>query len=298
LPPARETPGLSILRAPRSNDVYFMFTGLRQRVAGMPPVEFLTDTGLIERNVIGFRDRRGAFYTRGVSLDLPHLDSIATWSRGFIDGLSPTVRSFCIGNSSGAFAAISIGHRLGVNAVWAFGLPTLLPAPIRDSEHLNLRNVLSHSNGITQYFLHYCNGCKRDRDIAESLADLPGVEIRPFDCSGHRVIYWLFEKGELARMFPPSAQVDEPMPHGTSSGKRERITVEQVLELLRQFESLSGCDLTADFPIGDLLDSFAVVTLLSNIESTFEVRVTAATLDRRDLSTPAALAACLNRDRG
>jgi hypothetical protein len=68
-------------------------------------------------------------------------------------------------------------------------------------EHRDLARLLAKHNGRTRYKIFYCDGHTRDRNYAERLRDLPGVELCPQPGTTHNVIQAIHESGRLGEIF-------------------------------------------------------------------------------------------------
>ena len=73
------------------------------------------------------------------------------------------------------------------------------------------QRLLAKHNGRTRYKIFYCNGHVRDRNYAERLQHLPGVELCPQPGTTHNVIQAIYESGRLGEIFdsPPSSAAVE-----------------------------------------------------------------------------------------
>jgi len=68
-------------------------------------------------------------------------------------------------------------------------------------EHRDLAKLLAKHNGRTRYKIFYCDGNVRDRNYAERLRHLPGVELCPQPGHTHNVIQAINESGRLREIF-------------------------------------------------------------------------------------------------
>jgi acyl carrier protein len=285
-PLANATVGMTILDRPQATDVFLLFTGRAHRM-NLPVVEFLAKTTLLGRNVVVFRDRRDSAYADGISIELPTLEHTILWARGFVAALPRARRLFCVGNSSGAYAAIIAGYHLMADAVCALGLP--FPVPSKPAPGPDLRELLAHPNGITRYELHHCEDFARDRNAAESLRGLPGVQLCAHPGSVHAVVRCLSEQGKLAGLFPPQQAL-------TDVRKAEIVTAADVVRLIRGLVGQPAADLEADTMLQGLLDSFATIQLIKEIEKRFALSLDPAALSDADFTTARAICDCLNRE--
>jgi acyl carrier protein len=280
--------GATMLRRPRSADLYLMFTGIGQQL-GIPIVEFLTKTGLVSRNVVVLRDRRAVSYQEGISADLPSFEALLAWIDGCASALAPR-RRLCLGSSMGAYAAIAAGHHLQAEQVWALGLPyPRLQTPER-GPNADLPALLRRHNGVTRYHLLYCHGHAADRAAAEALGDLPGVVLHPQPGQVHHVAQVLIDSGKLEGLFPPGLY------HGSDGpAAPDLVAIDDVLGLLRPVIGAAAAALDRTSTLEGLLDSFGLVALLSSAEQTLGLRLDPGDLTDDDFGTPEAIASFLNR---
>lgn len=113
----------NIVASTRENcsQMFFIFTGAFQNVAGMSPLDFLQKTGLANRNFIVFRDPYRMAFRRGISDEVPDFPTLLGWQRQYLEGL-PHVRDvYSLGVSAGAIPAMLSGHHLAARTVWSFG---------------------------------------------------------------------------------------------------------------------------------------------------------------------------------
>jgi hypothetical protein len=124
---------------------------------------------------------------------------------------------------------------LGVKTVWAFGLTRLCIVPaelgldlpvtpvpsagisvrerlrrtlrrlaIRRS-YLHLGELLSRSNGVTEYRIYFNRHERRDAATAQALARYPNVKLYGIEGGDHNVVGALARSGGLAGLLPPFA---------------------------------------------------------------------------------------------
>jgi hypothetical protein len=186
-----------------------MFQGLAGRMM-LEPLEFLHQARLTDRNLIMFRDVSRAFYQRGLGPEIPNIPALIRWQRELIGRLPHAREVYCVGSSSGAYAALLCGHFLRAKAVWAFAPPTNLKLfweseqiEATDQTYADLRPFLESGNGTTQYHVHYNEASVPDREAAAYLEGCPGVELHAASGTGHGVIIDLARTGELQRLLPP-----------------------------------------------------------------------------------------------
>lgn len=214
--------------------LFFIYQGFNHRLM-MPAMQFLKETGLLDRNLVMLRDVHKQFYLKGLSDDIADLSSLLRWQEACVRSLPHVRETYCLGTSMGAFASIVGGHLLRVKTVWSFGLTRLfivpsergidvplppLPAgdvPLRArlarvihglrirKPYLHLGELLAQGNGVTEYRLFYNRDYRRDASVANALAGYPGVKLFPLDGNDHNVVASLVRDGALSRLFPPFA---------------------------------------------------------------------------------------------
>lgn len=231
-----------IERGEISDTLVIAFTGGAHWI-NIPLFEFFETTQLLKYNRILLKDKYRMFYHYGV--DWRRRD----WPRllKFLDAQIKRFRAkrlFCIGSSSGGYAALIAGHYLKADYIHAFGPQTILRLDeegIREAllpkhrrrlaasqrtfrEVLDLVPVLRNSNGKTQVFIHYCSGHPQDRAFAERIAELPRVTTFGYPCDVHEVAISLAKQrflGELLRAENQEKLVEIACDH---FGVRIRIT--------------------------------------------------------------------------
>lgn len=190
--------------------LFMLFTGMRGQMM-MPPMTFIEQTKLVDRNLFMVRDLNECCYQRGVSKDLPDIPSFLNWQKMAVRAF-PNVREvYCIGSSAGAYGALLVGHFLKVKQVFAFAPPVPVSTGERisyvDERYCDIGAVLAQGNGVTQYEVYYNEATDVDRVAAERLRGLPGVTLHPQQGSGHAVILHMAKEGQLATLLPPFLRV-------------------------------------------------------------------------------------------
>jgi hypothetical protein len=202
--PTRES-GAAILIRETSDQLFLVYTGGRQQIMG-DPMRFFAEAGLMERNLVLFKEAQPAYYYRGISDRLDTFDRFLAWQRELCTRLQHVRRVFCIGSSMGAYAAILYGYHLRAEEVWAFSpqaearevlLPPDVPPHLRD-----LPRLLATSNGRTRYNIYYNRSSAIDHAEASRLSGADGVALCPQNGTGHRVVDTLIESGRLRSIFP------------------------------------------------------------------------------------------------
>jgi hypothetical protein len=166
------------------------------------PAKFFGLTRLLEHNVVVFQDGYQALYQRGISGEIDSFDALLAWQREFRSRLPHVRRLFCLGNSSGGYAALLAGYLLRADRVWAFAPPTrfwdlVTSAPGLAPERRDLAIQLGADNGVTLYDIFFNETHARDRDAAARIAGCPGVRLWPQPGSGHNVVKTMIEHGTL-----------------------------------------------------------------------------------------------------
>ncbi|WP_372886725.1 hypothetical protein [Shimia sp.] len=197
--------GTSILSRPHSAQLFFVYPGLRRALNGKNPM-FLLHSGLAERNLAFLRDPLVQFFEGGLDDNYPSFDAVLHWHRRYAASLPQLSEVYCVGNSSGGFSALEMGHHLKVNAVFAF-------CPRGPGRGPRLRQLLSEWNGRTEFHIHYSPHNQKDTEFAEALADTPHLTLHPSDPKhndDHKIMSQMARRGDLAAVFPPQKTVDAP----------------------------------------------------------------------------------------
>jgi hypothetical protein len=200
--------GVPILIREECDQLFYIYTGARHGLLGNP-LPFLDRTRLLERNLAFFSDPHVAYYYRGVSAPLDSYDTFLAWQRTLPKQLPHVKRLFCLGTSMGAYAALSFGHLLAAEEVWAFAPATKLDAqdhPYVPPDRRDLRELLRNSSGKSRYNVYY-NRSSSDRDAALRLIDCENVALWPQNGDGHNVVQTLTAQGRLATLLPPLTSV-------------------------------------------------------------------------------------------
>jgi hypothetical protein len=225
------------------SQLFFIYTGLRLRVGGVPALDFLKKSGLANRNIVLARDPHKAGFRLGISESIPDLHSLVDWQAEVRHELSHVSQVYCIGNSAGGLAAIVAGHQLEAATVWSFGtrpppkrrwlyppgknqqesyarhpysarLPESRSDPDSkfsarlDTAGLNeAMERLSNSNGTTEYRLYYVPSNEPDSFVHRHLSKCPGTVSCPIEpmpgWSEHMILSILDARDELPSLFPP-----------------------------------------------------------------------------------------------
>jgi hypothetical protein len=209
-----ENPDGALIVWPReeSSQLYYMFHGMAGGL-GIAPLTVLRETGLLQSNLVLLKDYYRFFYQAGLNPEITDVEAITARLRRCREELPHVRNTFCSGPSSGGYAAILFGHYLQVEVVYAFSPVTLINlddlkrfggckdiSRIRN-EHRDLAILLANHNGRTRYKIFYCQGHIRDRNYAERIQHLPGVELCPQPGTTHNVIQAINESGRLREIF-------------------------------------------------------------------------------------------------
>lgn len=195
-----------------SNRLGYVFHGMAGGL-GLQPLTVLRETGLIRTNLVLLKDYNRFFYHAGLNCEITDLEAVIARLLRCREELPHIKDVFCFGMSAGGYAAILFGHYLQVDVVYAFAPATQIN--LRDlkkfggrgdisritEQHRDLALLLAKSNGRTSYRIFYCQGCRRDRNYAEHLRDMPGVELHPQPGNTHNVIQAMHENGRLREIF-------------------------------------------------------------------------------------------------
>jgi hypothetical protein len=186
------------------------FTGFKGGLT-MPTFDFLALTKLTRYSRILLLDISRTCYMGGVPPELPDYAALREALRAHIAQLAPQKTIF-IGASSGAYAALLLGHELAADYVHAFSPYTYLdrgnvlkhddqdslanqadtiariealPADVRPL--LDLAPILTKHNSKSRYYLHVCRDSSYDMMRAKRLIKCQGVLLIGYPCAGHGV---------------------------------------------------------------------------------------------------------------
>ena len=188
-----------------SAPLVFVFCGAGQQFA-IPLNMIHRWLGRLRAHIVYLKDRKDCLYVMGVSsLGRDYATSIAALRR-LIDQLgAPSVH--CMGNSAGVYGALQMGLDLGAQSVLCLAGPTeLVPrsaGTLRgvtdiDSAMLTVRGRYESAHVYPRIRHIYGGANDRDREQAELLAGMEGVELVPLaDWPHHLVIDALIETGEF-----------------------------------------------------------------------------------------------------
>ena len=203
---------LVVWRRENSSQLYYVFHGMAGGL-GIQPLTVLRETGLLRTNLVLLKDHYRFFYQAGVNTEIPDVDALIARLRRCREELPHVRQTYCSGPSSGGYAAILFGHYLQVDVVYAFAPVTLINLDDLKrfggskeiwritEQHRDLAKLLAKHNGRTRYKIFYCDGNVRDRNHAEHIRGLPGVELCPQPGHSHNVIQAINESGRLGEVF-------------------------------------------------------------------------------------------------
>ena len=209
-----------------SRTLLLAFGGMNLRI-GMPPFEFLSQTGDIPVKRLFVRDFYQSWYHRGMPGYGDSLESVGESLRGLIAG-HEVDRLVVTGASAGGYAALVFGTLLGADTVLCFSPQTILDLDVlasmgdhRWDEHL--RPLLAHGaldsrwvdlrealppahDGRTRYRVFFDDSLTADRQHAERLQGLPGLQLYRFGHGDHILVRNLRDNGALARILQTALQ--------------------------------------------------------------------------------------------
>ena len=200
------------------------FTGGQQKL-NFPVYQFFETTQSLGCSRILLWDRYYMYYHHGVDRKRRDWPSLLDFFKREIARLNPRIL-FCVGVSSGGYAAMIAGHYLGADYVHAFGPQTKIAIDkegIRNArfrfnrwrlsisrrvfhEVLDLIPMLQKHNGKTKFFVHYGSRNKIDREFAERVAGLPSVTTLGYPSESHGVAVFLAKKRFLQHLFDVAKQ--------------------------------------------------------------------------------------------
>jgi len=197
--------GAAMFVRPHSNQLFLVYTGMKQRLMGNP-AQFFSKARLLERNIVVFQGRPRTYYRDGISDQINSFEAFLSWQRALCEQLPHVERVFCMGTSIGGYAAILYGYYLGVEAVWAFSPRTIVTEQTMSGQQgpasSDLAELLTRSNGKTEYHIYYNRRSEIDESAAVRLGGASGVSLWPQDGEGHMVVQSLIDSERLPSLFP------------------------------------------------------------------------------------------------
>ena len=206
-----------------SDTLVIAATGLANKL-NLPVNAFFKKSGLLSASRIILTDPTKNLTLAGLPPEYPSFHDIVGYLRQEIADISPD-KLIITGTSGGAHTALLLGHLLKANHVVAFAPypylsiselktrkdPTLqsmrrvvlglnsLPKKVK--KYLDLRNVLSEWNSITQYDVHVSRYNKWDYRRMAYLLDLPKVSVISHPYSTHAIAEPLARQDILRKCF-------------------------------------------------------------------------------------------------
>jgi pimeloyl-ACP methyl ester carboxylesterase len=199
-----------------SGTLLLAFGGLN-RMIGIPPFEFLSLTGGLPVKRMFVRDRREAWYHRGLPQHGGSLEEVTDSLRELIS-THGVERLVVAGNSAGGYAALLFGALLGAETVLSFAPQTTIDANVLasmgdhrwddylrafrpDPQWTDLAVALPKvTNASTQFRIYFDDSLSVDRQHAERLRGLEGVRLYRFGRGSHYLVRELRDSGALARI--------------------------------------------------------------------------------------------------
>ena len=206
-----------------SDTLVIAFTGFSHKLS-MPPSQFFQETGLEKHMRVIVIDTTRHMCLNGVSPKVSTFDALHDELRHIIDQQTPE-RIITTGTSAGGFPALLFGHLLRVNHVVAFSPFTFInrenyikygrpidraTAELEENfkkipEHVyayhDLGQVLSSSNGVTNYDIHVSRRNEWDCIRAYHMEGCPNVKIQPHPYRVHATARALQKDGKLKDCF-------------------------------------------------------------------------------------------------
>jgi hypothetical protein len=195
---------------------------------GMPPFEFLRVTGETRAKRLFVRDLRGAWYHRGLT------GAGLTEVRDFLEreiAACEAERVVMVGTSAGGYAALLFGTLLSASVVLSFSPQTTVDLgelhrmgdrrwddqlqPLKNTgqlqdDWLDLREVLSQYNGVTQYRLFVDDTFDLDRHHVDRLLPSEHLRVYRFGHGSHRLANRLRKKGVLTHILEQAVGAPAP----------------------------------------------------------------------------------------
>ena len=199
--------------------VLVVFGGLNRTLGlGMPPFEFFRLLENVDCGKLYVRDLDQVFYQHGVHGLGDSIPAVADSLREMLAGHRSV--SF-VGNSSGGFAALTLGALVGADRVVAFSPQTFLSRTLRwfhrddrwpeeigamqqlpnlGRRYLDVKRALKRDDGRTVYDVHYPKWNKLDSRHALRLAGHPRLTLHANRSKRHGVIRDMRDDGRLKQL--------------------------------------------------------------------------------------------------
>jgi len=183
------------LTRPNCSQLFFVYAGGLGQVEGMNQMTFLQRSGLLRRNVTFVRDPEVQFFDKGVSPDLPDIESVLDWHLAYAKSLTHVTEVYCIGNSFGGWSAMFFGYMMAVRKVFAL-------APSGKWGQNMLHGLMMDANGVTEYDIYYSPEVEQDVAFARFFGECPNTRLVERE-HGHLMLRGLLNSGEMHEMLPP-----------------------------------------------------------------------------------------------
>jgi acetyl esterase/lipase len=227
-----------------SRTLLLAFGGMNLRI-GMPPFEFLSQTGDIPVKRLFVRDFNQSWYHRGMP---GYGDSLISVSESLREMLADHEldRLVVAGASAGGYAALVFGTLLGADTVLCFSPQTILDLDVLDrmGDHrwdeqlkpliahhaldrswVDLRSALALAhNGHTRYRVYFDDSAAADRAHAERLLRVPETRLYRFGRGDHMLVRNLRDSGALARILQSALHSAPEEPGGGLRPVRQQIS--------------------------------------------------------------------------
>jgi hypothetical protein len=200
-----------------SSTLLVAFGGMQGQL-GMPPFEFFKASGDIPVKRLFIRDLRQAWYHRGLPGQGDHLEDVAAWLRELLAG-NRVERLVMAGNSAGGYAALLFGALLEADIVLGFAPQTVIDLGVlaamgdhrwdEQLRDLTAEGVIEQRfadlsfalpqarTGNTRFELYFDETFDTDRQHAERLAAVEGVELHRLQGGAHGIARDMRESGQL-----------------------------------------------------------------------------------------------------
>jgi hypothetical protein len=194
------------------------FTGFKGGLM-VPTFDFLRISDLLKYSRILLADTTKTCYLGGVPPAAPAYGELVEQLRAHIADLSPEM-VLCVGASSGAFAALLLGHELKADYIHAFSPYTYVDAAninkyrdpdglkkrLEDAQRIwalpqsvhplfDLQPILMQHNGKSSFYIHVCGKSQWDLHRALHLMHCPHVKIIAYTCDHHGIAITLTRQG-------------------------------------------------------------------------------------------------------
>lgn len=175
------------------------FSGMLTSLA-MPKAEFFRSLNSVGVNIIFLKDFHQCWYQKGL---LGVSSDVAT-TLDFLRSIIPpeTEELYCLGTSSGGFAAILFGNLLSAKKTLSFSPQTYIDQKVfmkfrtpesrwDDMKESNYLDVKKYINGTTENDIYYGLGNELDSHFAEQLKNSQNCNLNLLDTESHNVAKYL-----------------------------------------------------------------------------------------------------------